>query len=94
MAERDADRDEGGQPQSQRDAAWGEPGKVGDDRRRAGGAADRDGDREVDQQGSEGDERPAVAVRGGDGAGPSTALGKSADQLVVGGGDDCDGAYD
>ena len=49
---------------------------VGDHRRRARRAADRDGEGEVDQQGAERNEGPALAERLSDPFGPPPPLGK------------------
>ena len=90
VAERDPDRDERRRGRGPGPRARGEGRHVGDDRRRARRAADRDGHREVDEQRASGMNAQPSPNADADAAGTAAALGKAPDQLVIRGGDDGD----
>ena len=76
-------RDEDEQANSEQDPVRREPRQVRDDRRGAGGDADRNRQGVVDDQRSQGQERPALAEGGAGRGSVTSSFGKARVELVV-----------
>lgn len=94
LAQQDPGGDHDDEPESDRCPQWSQVGEIGDEGRCARRAADRHGEREVDQQCSQWDECPALAEGVGNAVRATTSLGEASDQLVIGRGYDADDRHD